>query len=626
MRKPLLIALSLLTWMAFVLPVQAGQGGPDTYGYTWKDSNEPDVSFTWIDITALPGAVNVSGLGDDNAVGQFPIGWDFHYYWTDYDMLKIGSNGWLSFDDVGNIAACFPTIPSQGGAGDNLICPFMSDVNFSDATGNNPAEIWYWSNGVDSFIVQYRDAGWWTNAAVEFVGENDFQVVFDGTDSSITFNYLDTDAANFPGGAGCPTFMEVGIENLTGNFGLAVFSGTTLPPDNFSIKFIYPPTVTFQVPDATPAWNANAENGGQFFFVNTNVDLESNISNVGSASVTASVNVTATVDSTSNVGSTIYTNSVILDSVPFGDDTTITFTAPVILPEARSYFFNVDLASSGDINPSNNSNSSEIVAVMADPADSSYILDYHEPLNLQSYTFLNWAGGGNDEGAAVEYFPPSYPFVLDSVRIFLANDGNNQTPYLHGCTIEILDGPNGNVLASDSFPPSALNDGSFSSLPISGNIVINSGGFVVSWLQGGSDIALAREADGPISQRSYEILGATWAPFRDNTAEDFIIEVVGSSPPIMVGVDQPAASIEMTAYPNPVTGQLLNVEYSVTALSDVRFEVTSLTGQRVWSKTHSQIPTGNYRFNIQTAQLTSGVYFLSMEQNGEKMVQKVVVE
>ncbi len=606
------------------MPVFAGQGGPDTYGYTWKDSNEPDVSFTWLDITQVSGAVNVSGLADDNAVGPFAMGWDFHYYWTDYDMIKIGSNGWLSFDNVGNIAACFPTIPAQGGAGDNIIAPFMSDVNLSDATGNNPAEVWYWSNGVDSFIVQYRDCGWWTNANPDFVGDNDFQVVFDGTDSSITFNYLNVDAAAFPGGAGCPTFMEIGIENLTGNFGLQVFSGTTVPPSNFSIKFIYPPTVSFQVPDATPVWNANAENGGQFFFTNAPISLESNIGNVGSASVTSSINVTATVDSTSNASSNIFTDAITLDSLSFGDDTTVAFPTTAVLPDARSYFFNVDLSSTGDINPSNNGNTTEIVGVDQGPA-GGYVLDYTEGVpNTGQFTFLNWAGGGSDEGAAVEYVPPGYPFTIDSVRIWLAQDGDNSTPYLHGCTIEILDGPDGNVLASDSFPPSALNDNSFSSLAMSTPVVISSGGFVVSWLQGGSDIALAREADGPISQRTYEILGGAWAPFRDNTAEDLIIQVVGGSP---VAIDAgEVAGIEMTAYPNPVTGALLNVDYSVEALSDVDFRVTNLMGQTVWAKTHTQIPAGQYRFNIQTEQLTDGVYFLSMEQNGQRVVQKIVVE
>ena len=43
----------------------AGNGGPDTYGYTWKDSNDPNgPTYNWIDVTAFPNATQVKLLGD----------------------------------------------------------------------------------------------------------------------------------------------------------------------------------------------------------------------------------------------------------------------------------------------------------------------------------------------------------------------------------------------------------------------------------------------------------------------------------------------------------------------------------------------------------------------------------
>ena len=96
-RSPLpllLIVFSLLTVTASALT-----GGPDAYGYVWEDSNEPGgPAYSWVDITNT--GTLVSGLADDNSVGMFPMGMSFHYYWGDYSQIKIGSNGWIGFENT----------------------------------------------------------------------------------------------------------------------------------------------------------------------------------------------------------------------------------------------------------------------------------------------------------------------------------------------------------------------------------------------------------------------------------------------------------------------------------------------------------------------------------------------
>ena len=64
-------------------------GGPDTYGYVWKNqaNSDPDAPvYNWIDIDAI-GTV-IPGLGDDNSVGPFSIGFPFRYYWSDYSQFS----------------------------------------------------------------------------------------------------------------------------------------------------------------------------------------------------------------------------------------------------------------------------------------------------------------------------------------------------------------------------------------------------------------------------------------------------------------------------------------------------------------------------------------------------------
>lgn len=601
---------------------QAGSGGPDTYGYSWIDSNEPGLSYSWVDITGLPGATQVTGLADDNAVGPFNIGWDFRYYWQNYNTVKVGSNGWVSFDNVGNIASCFPTIPTAGGAGDNIVSPYMSDLNFLSSYPNFPnvGEMWYWSNNVDSFVIQWVDVPWWANAVPDWTGSNTFQMVLSGQDSSIVFNYMDTDAANFVPGTACPTYMEVGIENLTGNIGLGVFSGTTLPSDTFSIKFDYPGTVVFQVPDATPAWNANADNAGQFYFINDPIDMQTNIGNVGNTDITNSIDIAGNLQSLSF--STVWSdNASIATGVTAGNDSTIVFANQATITSVGQYYYNISTTNSQDINFSNNNNTVEISAI--ENVGGRYNLTYATLNNPDGS--ISWAGGGNDDGVAVKYVPPSYPYTIDSIRIWIFGDDQDpSTPVPVGFKLALYDAiGSATPLLVDSLTPAMIVEDGWNSVALSTPVTISSGDVYVAWLQGGTGVAIGTEAFGPISRRTYEILGGAWAPYRQNTVEDMLVELVGSSP---VSIEDPnSLDKALTAYPNPVRG-LLNVDYEVSALSDVNFSLLNPVGQMVWRKTHSQIPTGKYNFNIETNNFSSGVYFLNMEMNGERVVKKIVVE
>ena len=78
-------------------PIVLGAGGPDDLadmsGSTaMKAAARP---FNWIDITGT--GTTITGLGDDNVVGPFPIAFDFPFYGESKTQFWVNSNGAITF-------------------------------------------------------------------------------------------------------------------------------------------------------------------------------------------------------------------------------------------------------------------------------------------------------------------------------------------------------------------------------------------------------------------------------------------------------------------------------------------------------------------------------------------------
>jgi Carboxypeptidase regulatory-like domain/Secretion system C-terminal sorting domain len=141
-------------------------GGPDAFGYVFKDSDEPDgPTFNWIDITATGTEVSESGgITDDDQIGPFPIGFNFPFYGSDRTQVYLHSNGVLSFDDWG-WGASF-TNEALPGTFDDLqgacICCFWDDFDpyhdtFADFDGG---QIYYETvmlRDQNALVVSYVD-------------------------------------------------------------------------------------------------------------------------------------------------------------------------------------------------------------------------------------------------------------------------------------------------------------------------------------------------------------------------------------------------------------------------------------------------------------------------------------
>ncbi|CAN5912266.1 hypothetical protein BH11BAC7_BH11BAC7_03290 [soil metagenome] len=508
-------SLRLILFACLLLSAKAAQasGGPDAYGYTWITSLDAGGPvFSWIDITSRSGVQTVTGLADDNsAAGMIPLGINFHYYWNDYTQLKVGSNGWTSFNPVSNIAACFPTIPSVGGPGDNLLAPLMGDLNFTGV--GNIGSVQYWSNNVDSFIISYINVPFWTVNAPGWLGSNSFQIILCNSDSSITYQY--GALSGFTPGAACID-MTIGIENSTGAIGLEVHSDV-MPPPNYAIRFRYPNPVLLSIQDIMPAWNLNSGNGAEFVIVNTPKILSADIRNSGNTAVSTAISLQSTVLDAANA--TVLANGGSIPSLVAGDDSVYVFATPFSPTIAGQYTNRTTTTCSQDINTANDVLSTELEAVNI--CSPNMLLSYNTS-GIPDGS-INWNGGANDDGAAVYFAPPIYPYNITALQYYISSNASN------GYIAQVYDddGPNGapgTLLFNTTIASASVISGAWNTVTLPAAITLNGGGFYVVWLQGGATIFLGTETFGPRSHRNYEILDASWSQFRYDDQRDLCIK------------------------------------------------------------------------------------------------------
>ncbi len=240
--KNLSIILSIACSLTLAVSINVSaqtSGGPDEFGYIWKTSADAEGPvYSWIDISTT--GIEVTGLMDDNSVGLFPIGFDFRYYENTYNQFKIGSNGWISFNDVTNISLCFPPVPTSGAGGDNILFAFTADLNHVTAAEANPARVYYQNFGDEFVVISFIDVPYWINNSAGFDGSNSFQIIIDSYDNSFTYQYLSLEAEVLNALEACNMNTSVGFENADGSSGLQILSNHNLPSNEMAIKIECP--------------------------------------------------------------------------------------------------------------------------------------------------------------------------------------------------------------------------------------------------------------------------------------------------------------------------------------------------------------------------------------------------
>ncbi len=194
---------------------KADTGGPDAFGYTFIDSNEPGgPSFNFEDISGTGTQVF---LGDDQVSGAIPIGFTFNYYGINYTNVFISSNGFLTVLAGQSQGCCTgQPIPSTGSPNGTIaawwedLCPPCAGgaglIHFQ-TLGSVPNR---------RFIVQFTDMPHFSSGTPVT-----FQWKLFETSGVIEMHYQ---AAPSDGG-----LHSVGIENETGTIGLQYsLSGASL--------------------------------------------------------------------------------------------------------------------------------------------------------------------------------------------------------------------------------------------------------------------------------------------------------------------------------------------------------------------------------------------------------------
>ncbi len=198
-----------------ITDAERNSGGPDTYGYTWKDSNESDVSYNWIDISST-GTIISEG---DDILEELILPFTFTFYGEDYTTVNVCSNGFLSFNST-STTYDNTTIPNTT-TPNALLAAFWDDLK---ATGSSFGNIYYQNFSTYS-VIQWENVSHYNSATP--VNNETFQVIlYNNGDIKYQYKTILDDAD-----------CTIGIENQAGDDGLLLTYNNTFLENEYAIMF-----------------------------------------------------------------------------------------------------------------------------------------------------------------------------------------------------------------------------------------------------------------------------------------------------------------------------------------------------------------------------------------------------
>jgi hypothetical protein len=580
-------------------PVPLGGGGPDAYGYQYLDSDTtaPGApTYNWVDIKGV--GTRVTGLDDDNLVGPFSIGFDFPYYWYKVNSVIVGSNGYVTFGDKAANASPFRPVPGTQRP-NNQLAMLLSDLDCS-ASGSPNGSVWYWSNGTDSFIVEYDSISFWSTG-----GNNSFQVILTKADSSITFQYKEQSGAPYNGWGA--ENNQTGIENISGAIGLNYLSGTTpasnvIHPD-LAVRFFPPESTSLQIHDVGVRNAMNDRNGGMFAINNEQLYFWAVVKNFGNQ---PEADYLTYFKVKRQNGTPVFTDSMWASASDPGVAESLALAGSWRPATNGVYYIQIYTKMSGDMLASNDTATIEL-RVVTMPATLTY--DAGVPGNS-----MYWNGPG---GFGNRFVPPVYPCSISAIRQYMTSASSVDVMMAVYDDDGLGDGP-GTILFADTVTVTAAN---WYEVNLPTPVVIDEGAFfvgAVSWTS--SDPSFGMDSIPPLSLQGWENTGG-WGPSRDASVRDICANATVSGP---VGVSEWVMPTPMPAparldvNPNPF-GRMTTIRLLNPTGPEKTVELYDATGSVVRTLSLNRGQT-----TLDGRLLADGIYFARVAGT-ETPVAKVIV-
>jgi len=609
MKKLLLLLFLPLSYFSF-----AGTGGPDDYGYVWKDSYESDgPDYNWIDIQQYDNATEVKLLGDDNSRGPFETNFTFHYYWYDVSQFWIGSNGYLLFHE-GQIASPFYTFPNSLLPND-VLGAFCNDLTFVGI--GDSAECWYWINPThDTLIVSWIHVPYFDTNPQGFSGDNTFQIILSNVDSSITYQYKSVTATSPYSG-----YSSVGIENYSGLDGLQWPNQFSIlsPPNEFAIKFYFPhpPTIT-DITDAAVLSNDNLSTGG-IFVVNDGAPypLSMRVQNYSTHSVDP-FDVQGKVIDPSN--STMFTEDLYTDTLDQAQAANLIYDTQFEPSTPGTYQFITTAMLPDDPLTINDTKNLEMVVL--DTTDTEMWMGY-DGGQTSGFFAINWVGGSG--GVGVYFKPPFYPVAITKLHFWIYSFTSTDAFSARIYDDDGIQGLPFTVLDSIYVPGSQMTYNGWTDVALTDPIILNSGAFYVSWDEHSTGVQLACGNTIPISNRSYEIFQDIWGIFRYRETYEPMIAATVENYSYPTGITAANSdAMQLQVFPNPAS-DIVNLLYNLQDKnSESIVEITDVQG-KVMQHFDLGKKSGQHQLTLDVSSLPSGIYFANLISGKEKTMQKVIV-
>ena len=593
---------------SFFLMIKAvfAAGGPDLYGYTWKDSNDPGGPvYNWIDIKSFQEVVDVKLLSDDNFRGPYPLGFTFPYYWYGFDHFSIGSNGNLSIDhqQYAHPYSPFPSINYP----QNIVAAFGCDLTYEQ---DSTAKCYlYISPDLDSVVVTWEDVPFFDsippNYATSF--RNTFQIILCASDSSINFQYKEVHSFNLISNY----FFSAGIESNAGNIGLS-YRYNVFPSSQTAVKFYRPQNNNFQIIDLAAEWSGSPGTKGITLNNNSYVNnFQASVINLGNTPIDSALITGSLLDPSGNIIFSTQQNSGLI--MP-GQSQSIQFPNGYQFTQIGRYTFRTSFSYPGDNLSHNNQKKQEVIVM--DTLLGPVTLGWSD---YWADDYFYWAGSIG--GLGIFITPPFYPFQITSLMYYIHSRDPGSSFYAKVFSESFISGQPGVPLYSSLVSSNTFSNNDWCEITLNPPIHLNSGSVYVALEGTGSSVKFGVDYSAPYSNQAYEFLGMIWSPFRYNDIEP-MIAVKAIPAHTFNGLLEENKDKKLQIFPNPSSGYFTLFAPDITEFQDeIVIEIYNSQGQKIHSE-WKRNTDGKIILDLRSAE--GGIYWLNLNHGDENIHGKLI--